>query len=256
VVRDIRTREVPDVTTGGSFGGVGVLAPMPKQALLSRVASLPDTFLGEISEPSKQRLLADASISEVPAGAVVFSAKEMADRAGVVLTGIARTCLQASDGRQLSVRYAQPGGMIGSITAPHPALSVQAVTDCTILEIDRASIRAVVASDGEVGLALIREFSRRLDDVFATLATNTFGTMRERVARQLLDMATDAPHTDRLIAPVTQQGLADGVGTVREVVARILRDFREESLVATRPGHIELLDPDGIASIVGRSRAG
>lgn len=229
---------------------------MPKQALLSRVASLPDTFLGEIPESSKLRLLADASIIEVPAGAVVFSAKEMADRAGVVLTGIARTYLQAHDGRQLSVRYAKPGVMIGSMTAPRSALSVQAVTDCAIIEIQRASIRAVVADDGEVGLALIREISRRLSDVYATLGANTFGTMRERVARQLLDMATDAPHTDRLIAPVTQQGLADGVGTVREVVARILRDFRDESLVATRPGHIELLDPDGIAAIVGRWRAG
>jgi hypothetical protein len=38
------------------------------------------------------------------------------------------------------------------------------------------------------------------------------------------------------------------------VVARVLREFREEGLISTNAGHIELLDPDGVAAIVGRWR--
>jgi CRP/FNR family transcriptional regulator len=52
---------------------------------------------------------------------------------------------------------------------------------------------------------------------------------------------------------VTQQALADGIGTVREVVARVLRDFRTEDLIATTDGCIEIIDLDAIASIVRRS---
>jgi CRP/FNR family transcriptional regulator len=54
---------------------------------------------------------------------------------------------------------------------------------------------------------------------------------------------------------VTQQALADGIGTVREVVARVLRDFRTERSIATTDGCIEIIDLDAIASIVRRSHS-
>jgi CRP/FNR family transcriptional regulator len=228
---------------------------MPKQALLSRVAALPGTFLGEISETAQALLLSDSSILEVAAGDVVFSAKD-ADRSGIVLEGIAQTYLHSLDGRVMSVRYAHAGSLVGSLNVARIGLSVRAVIDCTIAEIDPRRYGEAIVSDGAVGLALVREMARRLNDTYATLAANTFGTMRERVARQLLDTATDSPHDDCLVAPITQQALADGVGTVREVVARVLREFRDEGLVATGPGHIELLDPDALAAIVARWRSG
>ncbi len=145
--------------------------------------------------------------------------------------------------------------MVGSIAEGRVRVSVQAVIPCTILELKEVTVRELIAEDGRVGLALIAEITRRLQDIYATLASNTFGSMRERVARHLLDLATEATHTERLVAPVTQQALADDVGTVREVVARVLRDLRSEGLIATADGYIEILDPDGIASIVGRSRS-
>jgi CRP/FNR family transcriptional regulator, cyclic AMP receptor protein len=42
---------------------------------------------------------------------------------------------------------------------------------------------------------------------------------------------------------VSQQELADAVGSVREVVARALRDFRLARLVATAPDSVVILDP-------------
>jgi CRP/FNR family transcriptional regulator len=106
-----------------------------------------------------------------------------------------------------------------------------------------------------IGLAPIGEIARRLEDTYVALANNTFDSMRERLARHLLDLATEATHTDRLVAPVTQQALADGIGTVREVVARVLRDFRTERSIATTDGCIEIIDLDAIASIVRRSHS-
>ena len=164
--------------------------------------------------------------------------------------------MSASDGRRLTVRYARVGAMIGNVTTPRAALSAQAVSDrVVVLELDVESLREAVASDGRIGVLLVGEVAQRMYDVYATLASNTFGTMRERVARHLLDLSSHDPVDGVLAAPVTQQALADGVGTVREVVARILRDFRIEGIVETAPGRIRILDPARLAAIVGRDDA-
>ena len=42
-------------------------------------------------------------------------------------------------------------------------------------------------SNAIVATALVDEISRRLGDTYTTLAANAFGTMRDRIARQLLD---------------------------------------------------------------------
>jgi CRP/FNR family cyclic AMP-dependent transcriptional regulator len=46
-------------------------------------------------------------------------------------------------------------------------------------------------------------------------AINTFGSVRQRAAAHLLDLASAQQHP----------GGADAVGSVREVVARVLREF-------------------------------
>jgi CRP/FNR family transcriptional regulator len=73
-----------------------------------------------------------------------------------------------------------------------------------------------------------------------------FGSVRQRVARHLLDIAAEHQRSSMLLAPVSQQELADAVGTVREVVARVLRELRDEGLITTSRQGVALLDPAGL----------
>jgi CRP/FNR family cyclic AMP-dependent transcriptional regulator len=58
--------------------------------------------------------------------------------------------------------------------------------------------------------------------------------VRQRVAAHLLDLASAQQHpSGRLVARVSQQELANAAGSVREVVARTLRDLRVAGIVAT-----------------------
>ena len=60
----------------------------------------------------------------------------------------------------------------------------------------------------------------------------------------VLDLASDEQRPQGpLVARVSQQELADAAGSVREVVARALRDLRLAGVVATSPDHIVILDP-------------
>jgi CRP/FNR family transcriptional regulator len=91
--------------------------------------------------------------------------------------------------------------------------------------------------------------TERLYEVLEAFAGSAFGTVRQRVARHLLDLATARESGAMLLAPVSQQGLADAVGTAREVVARTLHDLRLAGLVETERNGIRLLDPDRLSDV-------
>ncbi|MDH4335372.1 MAG: helix-turn-helix domain-containing protein, partial [Chloroflexota bacterium] len=80
-------------------------------------------------------------------------------------------------------------------------------------------------------------------------------TMRERVGGHLLDLAEVDPITGVITAGVTQQQLADSVGSVREVVARVLRELRDEGIVTTSHGAITILNLSALAALVSRWRS-
>jgi CRP/FNR family cyclic AMP-dependent transcriptional regulator len=154
--------------------------------------------------------------------------------------------MHTSDGRQVTVRYVRAGGLLGApalIGGPAPVF-VQALTDSAMYFMDVPRVKRLIRADAAVAWCFAEESVHRLYDVLEELAGNTFATVRQRVVRHLLDLAASRPASDgRLTALVNQQDLANSVGSVREVVARVLHELRAASLVRTSPGRVEILDP-------------
>ena len=63
--------------------------------------------------------------------------------------------------------------------------------------------------------------------------------IEQRLAKLLLDKRTD-------VIGVTHQGLADEMGTAREVVSRILKDFEEKGMVKLKRGMILIQDREAL----------
>lgn len=190
-------------------------------------------------------LAAGGSPSDVLASVTVYTEAEAA-RFAVVVRGLLRVYMLTSDGRQVTVRYVRAGGLLGApalVGGPAPVF-VQALTDSTVYFMDLARVKRVAQQDVAVAWVFAEESVRRLYDILEELAGNTFATVRQRVVRHLLDLAASRPAPDgRLYALVSQQDLANSVGSVREVVARVLHELRAASLVRTSPGRVEILDP-------------
>jgi CRP/FNR family transcriptional regulator len=91
------------------------------------------------------------------------------------------------------------------------------------------------------------ELSERARNFVNEIPRTTFASVRQRVARQLLDLASTDGQGDgsdgELSVRITQQDLADATGTVREVVVRTLRQLRDAGVVRTERDRIVVLDP-------------
>lgn len=162
----------------------------------------------------------------------------------VMLAGLLRIYLAAPSGRQVTVRYARPGEVVGLVhlVGAKTAVHAQAIDPVMLFAFPGRQIEALAQTHAAFALAIARECADRTVDAMDELRLVTFGSVRQRLARHLLDLA--AGHVDgRLLAAVTQQELADAAGTVREVVARALKEMRADGLIGESEAGIVLLDP-------------
>ena len=207
--------------------------------------ALAHSFLADLPPELVGRLRAEGERADYPAGATVYRANSD-PRAALVVAGLLRVYLTSPEGRQVTVRYARPGDVLGiAVLVGGPAsTSVQAVEPSSVFRISARALIAAARRDPRVSWAIAEELNRRLYEVLEQTAVNAFGSVRQRVAAHLLDLASGRQRPGgRLVARVSQQELADAAGSVREVVARALRDLRVAGIVATAADRIEILDP-------------
>ena len=207
--------------------------------------ALAHSFLTELPAELVGRLREEGERADYPAGTTVYRAGD-GPQTALVVRGLIRVYLSSPGGRQVIVRYARPGDVLGiAVVVGGPAsTSVQTVEPSSVFRISPRTLTAAARRDPRVSWAIAEELSRRLFEVLEQTAVNAFGSVRQRVAAHLLDLASDRQRPrGRLVARVSQQELADAAGSVREVVARALRDLRVAGIVATAPDSVVILDP-------------
>ncbi|HVC81180.1 MAG TPA: Crp/Fnr family transcriptional regulator [Chloroflexota bacterium] len=181
---------------------------------------------------------------DVPAGSSLYY--ESADpRCCLVVDGLLRAYMTSPEGRQITVRYARQGDLLGiaAIVGGPAPVSVQVLSDATLLMLNVRTLQQSGQTEPSVGWLLAQEVTRRLYAVLEVLAGNSFGSLRQRVVRHLLDLAVLQQQGRRLVVQVRQQEVADAVGSVRPAVARIIRDLRLEGLISTSSDGIVVLKP-------------
>ena len=202
------------------------------------------SFLGKLPPELVDELLAEGERTDYPAGATIYREGE-APRAVLVIEGLLRVYMTSAEGRQVTVRYARDADVLGvAVLVGGPVnVAVQALAPCSLFRINARILTQAARQDARVAWAVAEELNRRLHDTLQQTAINAFGSVRQRVAAHLLDLASAQQRPEgRLVARVSQQELADAVGSVREVVARVLREFRLAGLVATAPDSVVIFD--------------
>jgi CRP/FNR family transcriptional regulator, cyclic AMP receptor protein len=203
-----------------------------------------------------EQLLADAQRLNIPRCSTIYNQADE-PRCALVISGLIRVYMVSPDGRQVTVYYSRSGelfGLAGIIGGP-PPFSAQVLTDATLLLLNGRTLAQMGQNDPYAGWIFAREITRLLYTTLNAMAASTFGSLRQRITRCLLDRATSGIHATTLIAAISQQELADAVGSVRPVVARLLHDLRVEGLIETARDGIVLIDPEGLAAETWESQA-
>lgn len=167
-------------------------------------------------------------LMNVPAGTTLFREAEACQGFPLVLDGEVRVSRSASNGRELELYRVVPGEMClvsSSCLFLHHPLNARGVaqrpTTLTLLppEVFQSALAHPVFRDFVMGL-----FASRLTELTALVEAVAFQRLDSRLAHALLGHGTQIN--------TTHQALADGLGTVREMITRLLHRFEREGWVA------------------------
>jgi CRP/FNR family transcriptional regulator, cyclic AMP receptor protein len=164
----------------------------------------------------------------------------------LVVQGTLRIYATADDGREFTFFWAHAGDSLGQsyVTGEPRDANAQAVTDTVLHVVPMEVLEGLAQHDAAVSWELLRAASSRVRQLAASLRMFAFMDLRQRVAHRLIESAFHQPPGSPLVAEITQQDLADLVGSPRTSIARILAALREEGIVRTVPRGVLILRPE------------
>jgi CRP/FNR family transcriptional regulator len=199
--------------------------------------------------PSLSSLGAGGKPMQVAAGTVLFTENSPCQGFPLVLEGEVRVARQSPDGRNLELYRVTLGELClvssASLFRSTP-LSAHGITTkpTSLLLIHPATFRQWLAQpafrDSILGL-----FAQRMADLTSLIDAVAFQKLDQRLATTLLGRGQDLS--------LTHQALADELGTVREIVTRLLRRFEREGWVALSREHIHIVNSPALRALASGS---
>ncbi|MES9994389.1 MAG: Crp/Fnr family transcriptional regulator [Candidatus Thiodiazotropha sp.] len=166
----------------------------------------------------------------------------------LVIEGTARVYKIGENGREITLYRIGPGEsciLTASCIMSNKPFPAFAVSEEPIKALIVSTADVVRWSNQEAAWRdyLFQLISDRLSDVISVVEEVAFRRVDRRLANYLLQH-TD--HGNRRMQ-VTHQSIASDLGTSREVVSRILKDFEQQQMISTSRGTITLEDRDRLS---------
>ena len=172
---------------------------------------------------------------------------EMMRNFGLVLTGIIHVSMDDFDGNQLLMASVTPGITFGEslcYLGMEALVSVESVTDSTVLMMDTESLRHPAASQTAMDIELTRRFTAmlaertlRMNDRIQVLSKLT---IREKVIT-LLSQYTGRENTAVITLPFNREAMATYLGTNQSALSRELRKMKDEGIIRFHGSTFEIL---------------
>lgn len=185
-------------------------------------------------------LLSSSHRRTIPRQTRIYTQGDACSAIAFVLAGEIRVYKIGETGREITLYEIGPGEtcilnascILGR--TPYPAHAV-AATDVEVLLVPSADFRRLVGEQDEMRDFVFSLLSRRLAAVMELIEEVAFGRVDERLMDYLVEKSANG------VLEATHQKIANDLGTSREVVSRLLKDFERRKQVSLSRNAVTLL---------------
>lgn len=190
---------------------------------------------------------AETRVLNVPDGTVLFDERQPCQGFPFILGGRIKVLKQAASGRSLPLYQVLPGEsciITTSCLLGHQDYNARGVTEgeTTLLLTPRPLFEALLAEPAFRDFVFTL-FSERIATLMQLVEEVAFHKLDQRLANVLLGKGR--------IVHATHQQLADELGSVREMVSRLLKNFADQGLVRLGREQIAILEPAKLRALAG-----
>ena len=224
------------------------LALPARSPLAARIAAVFPT-LADAPPRTLERIARAGVYRKVQAGTVMFSERSPCAGFPLILSGSIRVLQRYPNGRELQLYRVKPGEsclLSGSCLLGQTAYDASGIaeTEVELLVVPPAEFNALVAEDETFRRHVFALFSERLAGLMQVVEAIAYQKLDQRLAALLVNRDAESGEIH-----ATHQALADELGSVREIVSRLLRSFEDRGWVDLGRERITVVDRAALAGL-------
>jgi len=203
--------------------------------------------LGGLPSALFDGLLQPEAVMHLPAGTQVFAEHQPCQGFPLLIEGSLKVIKLASTGRELMLYRVQPGGsciISSSCLLGHTDYNARGIaeTPLTLLVLPIGAFSALMLKDAPFRDFVFHLFAERIGELMQLVEEVAFARLDQRLARLILAR-------NESVLNVTHQQLADELGSVREIVSRLLKGFAAQGLVSLGREQLTVSDRTGLQKL-------
>ncbi len=166
-----------------------------------------------------------------PKDGVIFSQGDAADSLYYIVTGRVKVTVVSAQGKEAVIAILVPEELLGEgclSGEPKRLSTASAMTDCEMLRVDKAEAQRLLREVTEFSEFMITQLLMRNTRIQEDLIDQLFNSTERRLARVLLLLANFGKdgRPEQIVAKISQEILAEMIGTTRSRVNHFMNKFR------------------------------
>ncbi len=184
-----------------------------------------------LSKANGRRTVAKYAINQV-----IYTQGDPADSAFYIQAGKVKLAVTSEQGKEAIVAILKADDFFGEALADRATLRLStatALTECTITRITKAEIGKLIHDEPMFAEFFISHLLVRNSHIQADLVDQLFNSSEKRLARTLLLLANfgEEGEPEPLLAKISQETLAEMIGTTRARINFFMNKFRRLGLI-------------------------
>ena len=200
-----------------------------------------------LRETVLREMAAKGGVRHFPAHMVLIHEGDDADTLFVLLSGRVKVYAANASGKEVVLRTHGPGDYFGELALDggRRSASVMTLEPASCAVVSGHQLRSFIVEHPDFATHLIHDLMRRVRALTGSVKSLALDDVYSRVVALLLALAPPGGSGPRLVQEkLTQQDIAERVGSSREMVSRIFKELATGGYVQLHGGRITVLkDP-------------
>ena len=204
-----------------------------------------NTYFDDLPEEMLNQIAGHMQLRGFERGEMLFWEGDPCAGLHIIEEGSVKLFRISPQGRQYIIRVLQEGDTCNEVPAfdggTNP-VNVETLEKSKVWVIDDETLRSLVKAHPDFALKVLSNFGKNLRGLVRMVSEMAFYQVTNRLARLISELPAEEPRPHW-----TQEQLAAQLGTVREVVARSLKELERSGAIRIEERRIHIADQDALS---------